>query len=52
MGLKLLNRFPNWVKSEANGVMFKTQLKFYLTKQAWYSVEKFFEPYSFESTCF
>lgn len=38
--LLLINTIVNWVKSEANGVAFKKQLKLDLTEQA--SFEEFF----------
>lgn len=39
--LLIINTIVNWVKSEADGVTFKKQLKLDLTEQA--SFEEFFE---------
>lgn len=52
MGFKFLNHVPNWEKTEANGVTFRTQLKFYSTERALYFVEEYQEPGSFETSCF
>lgn len=41
MGLTFINRGPNWVKDEANGVKFTTEFTFNLTKRALYSVGVF-----------
>lgn len=41
MGLTFINRGPSWVKDEANGVTFTTELTFNLTKRALYSIGVF-----------
>lgn len=47
MGLQFLNCVLSRVKSEVKGVKFRKELKFYLSEQSLYSIEKFFEPDSF-----
>lgn len=41
MGLTFINRGPNRVEDEANGVEFTTEFTFHLTKRALYSLGVF-----------